>query len=126
VSAAEAWSARCAAAACAASRWLFAPSIALSLAALMWGATAGWAVVAALGLVQVYLAARIEFDRVVFEALAARPEEAGHFDAAARIAPERSLRPMAERAAGARRLVLAGAGVFLFQASLSAALRWPS
>jgi hypothetical protein len=121
----DAWIARCAAAMCAASRWLFAPSLALSLVALAWGGLAGWAVVAALGIVQAYLAARIEFDRAIFEALAARPEEAGHFDAAAGIAPGRSGRPMAERASGARRLIVLGASIFIMQMVLAAALRWP-
>jgi len=83
--------------------------------------------VSALGVVQVYLAARVEFDRVIFEALAESPGEAAHFDAAisaGKMHAQETGRTMAQRAAGARRFVIAGGIVFMAQVILAAASAW--
>lgn len=70
------WTARIAAALCAASRWLAAGSLGLTVCALATAplatgvAFAAMALSAALGAVQLYLAVRIEFDRAIFAAAA--------------------------------------------------------
>ena len=130
----DAWIAQSAAALCRGARW----PLALSLALAVLGAArlldeprhapAAMALVLAAGLVQGYLALRIELDRVIFERFASEPDAAPGFDAAlaqagwahARATP----RPMADRARGLRRLVGLSGAVLVAQATVVFAVGW--
>lgn len=139
-SARDQWTARCASAACTASRWASGASLVLSALALCclyllpvqplaWGAIG---LAAAAGAVQVYLAARIEFDRAIFRDIAAAVPDAaagaGAFDVAAQavgLLPARKAgRDLAQRARGALALVRAVFCVPLLQLALLIAAAW--
>jgi hypothetical protein len=136
------WLARCACAICAGSRW--ASGASLVLAALALGclyldgveplAAAAISVAAAAGAVQVYLAARVEFDWIIFRHIAATaPGAAGAvsaFDAAARAAgllpTPKAGRDLVQRTAGVLSLAQAIFGVLLLQLALLIAAAWMS
>jgi hypothetical protein len=137
----EEWIARSVAALCIASRWL--SCVSLVLAALTLGylylfppASIAFAAMvsgaAAAGLIQAYLALRIEFDRKIFEALAAHPEGAtagtDAFDQAMHslgMLPKGKIgRPLAERASGAVFLVRGAGWILVFQLALTLAVPW--
>lgn len=130
----DAWIAQSAAALCRGARW----PIALSLALAVLGAvrlldeprqaTAAMTLVLVAGVVQGYLAMRIELDRVIFDRFAAEPSAAGEFDAAlaqAGWAPARDApRPMAGRAGGLRRLVTFSMAALAVQVATLVAAGW--
>jgi hypothetical protein len=136
------WLARCARAICAGSRWASCASLVLAALALAFlylepvgpAAAATISVAAAAGAVQVYLAARVEFDRMIFQDIAAAAPDAagaaGAFDAAAREAgllPERKAgRDLLQRTAGVLALARAIFGVLLLQLALLIAAAWMS
>lgn len=118
----ERWISRIAAALCAASRWVVAVAIALTVLAATrlllippgdWLTKLGLALVVALGAVQLYLAVRIELDRRLFQRLA---ESAGvesralaELDEAMQAlrlqSPDRTGRSLADRAQGVLSLI---------------------
>ena len=124
----EAWIARSGAALCRGARWPLAFSLGLSLLAglsLMLEplqAPIAKLVIVCAGVTQVYLALRIEFDRVVFERFAEDPEGAPTFDAAlvqagwAKSPPQ--ARTMADRVHGMYRFVKIALFVLLLQVGL--------
>ncbi len=137
----EEWIARSVAALCIASRWLSCASLVLAVltlgylylfppASIAFAAMCSGAVAA--GLIQVYLAMRIEFDRKIFEALAAHPEGAtagtDAFDQAMQslgMLPKSKIgRPLAERASGTVFLVRGTGWVLAFQLALAIAAPW--
>jgi hypothetical protein len=112
------WTSQIASALCAASRWLSAASLVLMLFAFNIAAIepragahalAVFAFVVVLGLAQIYLAVRIEFDRVIFEVATGRPDGFAGFDGAlAKLGWKRSSdseRSPAQRAVGLMSLV---------------------
>jgi hypothetical protein len=112
------WALRIANALCAASRWLSAGSLALTLCAFAIAAAspragafalAALALIVALGAVQIYLAVRIEFDRAIFESAAGQSDGFAGFDEALqKLGWMRSAdggRPPEARAAGLSSLV---------------------
>jgi hypothetical protein len=131
------WTARIASALCAASRWLSAGSLVLTLCAFAIAATgpragelalAALAPVVALGAVQIYLAARIEFDRAIFEAAAGQPDGFAGFDEALqKLGWNRSAsggRPPEARAAGLATLVKWSGRLLGVQFALALAALW--
>jgi hypothetical protein len=135
------WIARCASAVCVASRWFSCASLALALVSLCCLfflampplAQLAVVAVAGTGAAQAYLAARVEFDRIIFESLATATDAvaaAESFDAAAQDAgllPARNAgRDLAQRAAGLVTLTNAIFFVFLFQLALLLAAAWTS
>jgi hypothetical protein len=131
------WLARCATAACVASRWPACGSLALTTLALaclfvvpVRPLAAGViGVAAAAGAVQAYLAARVEFDRLIFQRIAVAAD-AGGFDAAAQAAgllpANKAGRDLAERIAGLLALTKKVFIVFLLQLALLIAAAWMS
>ena len=133
------WIARCSAAVCTASRWFSCASLALSLVSLCCLfflampplAQLAVAAAAGTGAAQAYLAARVEFDRMIFESLASATD-AGNavtdFDTAAQqvgLLPGRKAgRDLGERAAGLITLTNTIFFVFLFQFALLLAAAW--
>lgn len=131
---ADAWIAQSAAALCRGARW----PIALSLALAVLGAVrmldeprhapVAMTLVLAAGLVQGYLAMRIELDRIIFDRFAGEPSAAGEFDAALAQAgwatPRETPRPMADRARGLRRLVTLSMATLAAQAAVLVAAGW--
>ena len=135
------WIARCAAAVCVASRWFSCASLALALVSLCCLfflampplAQLAVAAVAGTGAAQAYLAARVEFDRAIFESLASATDAgvaAQGFDAAAQEAGllqgRKAGRDLGERAAGLVTLTNIIFFVFLFQFALLLAAAWTS
>lgn len=130
----DAWIAQSAAALCRGARWPLAFSLALAVLAGAWllaeprRAPIPLALVLAAGLVQVYFALRIELDRNIFERLAADPASAANFDAALAQAgwaqPSTSVRSMADRARGLRRLVTLAAALLAGQVAALVAAGW--
>lgn len=135
------WLARCAVAACISSRWVSVASQVLAILAL--GAlfslqaqpTVGLAiaVAAASGAAQAYLASRVEFERVIFEALASATDvgaAAGGFDAAAQeagvVSAGRAGRELAQRLSGLLMLTNVSFFLFLFQLVLLLGAGWVS
>ena len=135
------WMARCATAACVASRWISGTSIVLAGLALycLYFVSAGGALVAAAisiaavaGAAQAYLAVRIEFDRAIFESFAgAAAEAAGAADGFDRAAQALGLlfsgkagRDFTRRTAGVLSLVKMAFLVFLVQLALLVAAAW--
>lgn len=136
------WLARCASAICAGSRWASGASLVLAALALcclylfpaeplVAGAVS---FAAAAGAVQVYLAARVEFDRIIFRDIAVTGPDvaaaAGAFDAAAHAAgllPERKMgRDLVQRTCGALALVKTIFFVLVLQLVLLIAAAWMS
>jgi len=131
------WTARIASALCAASRWLSAGSLVLTLCAFAIAATvsraggfalAALALVVALGAVQIYLAVRIEFDRAIFEAAAGQPDGFTGFDEALqKLGWNRRAsggRPPGARAAGLATLVKWSGRLLGVQFALALAALW--
>jgi hypothetical protein len=131
------WIASIASALSAASRWLSAGSLTLTLCALAIlatrpqagaGAPLALALVAGLGAAQTYLAVRIEFDRAIFEAAAARPGGFAGFDEALqKLGWSRrasSDRPPEARAAGLGSLVKWSGALLGAQFALLLAALW--
>jgi len=135
------WIARCATAACVASRWISGASMGLTVLALchFYFLPAGTALAAAAislaavaGAAQVYLAVRIEFDRAIFESLAgAAAGSAGAadgFDRAAQalglLSSQKAGRDFVRRSAGVLLLVKMAFLVFLSQLALLVAAVW--
>jgi hypothetical protein len=129
------WPARVASALGGASRWCAASSLLITLAAFVIGAATDTQSAAAavlpglivvLGAVQIGLAVRIEFDRRIFDLLAAAPEGWSGFDDAMRelglMDRAKIGRPPAARAAGLARLVRWHGGLLLAQLLLCLAL----
>ena len=139
----EDWIARCAAALCVSSRWLSCASLALTALALgcLYLLPPANIVVAAMfslavaaGMIQAYLALRIEFDRKVFEALTTYPEGAAAgadaFDQAMQslgMLPKSKVgRTLVERALGMHFLVKGAGWIFALQLALVLAASWLS
>jgi hypothetical protein len=129
---AGAWSAHIAAALCAASRWLSAGSLGLTVCALVAAplaagmAFAALAACAAFGGVQLYLAVRIEFDRAIFTAAAQEGFE-GFDEALGRLGWRRGAdpaRPPESRAAGLASLVKRAGVLLAAQLALLLAGLW--
>ncbi len=131
---AEAWIAQSAAALCRGARWPIALSLALAAVAASRlfsdprQASLAMTLVLVAGLVQGYLALRIELDRRIFDLFAANPSSAPGFDAAlvemgwsaASAAP----RPMGDRVRGLRRLVGASMALLAAQALVLVIAAW--
>ena len=132
------WIARCATAACVASRWISGTSIVLTVLALcsLYFLPAGRALAAAAislaaaaGAAQVYLAVRIEFDRAIFENFAGTAAGAADgFDRAAQtlglLSSGKAGRDFTRRTAGVLWLVRMAFLVFLVQLALLVAAAW--
>ena len=131
------WIARCASAACVASRWISGASMGLTVLALchFYFLPAGTALAAAAislaavaGAAQVYLAVRIEFDRAIFESLAGAAGAADGFDRAAQalglLSSQKAGRDFVRRSAGVLLLVKIAFLVFLAQLALLVAAVW--
>jgi hypothetical protein len=130
------WIARTASALCGTSAWSSGASLALALAAFVVGvaidAETPWlqavlSFILACGAAQIYIAIRVGMDRRIFDAIVAQTSAVAEgfagFDAALRELGSRKQtpdRPAADRAAGALRLIKAGA--WLLAAQLVAAL----
>lgn len=138
---ADEWTARCAEALCAGSRWVHGASLGLAAIALwmMYASpSAGRTTLAALsmaagaGALQLYYALRIEFDRRIFAGLASLREDSAEalqaFDQALRelgVSKDgKHGRPLAARALGLTSLVRRSAWVFAAQAVLMLAGVW--
>lgn len=136
------WLARCASAVCASSRWASCASLVLATLALVCLylkpveplAAGALSFAAAAGAVQVYLAARVEFDRMILRDIAGTAPDtagaAGAFDAAAQAAgllPERKAgRDLVQRTAGVQALAQFIYCVLLLQLALLIAAAWMS
>lgn len=118
--------ARTAHALCVAARWPAAASLVLTGAALVHLSESRilLAAVVVAGAVQTYLAFRIEFDRVIFEAIAYDAGSFESFDAALAalgMAGRSAGRPPAQRVAGLRRLLKCSGIVCALQFALAVA-----
>ena len=130
----DAWIAQSAAALCRGARWPIALSLALAVVGALRllaeprHAPAAMSLVLAAGLVQGYLATRVELDRIIFDRFAADPSAAGEFDAAlvqaGWAAPRQAPRPMADRARGLRRLVTLSMATLAAQVAILIAAGW--
>lgn len=129
---AAAWSAHIAAALCAASRWLSAGSLGLTVCSLVTAplaagvAFAALTACAALGAVGLYLAVRIEFDRAIFAA-AAQEGFDGFDEALGRLGWRRGAEPARSpesRAAGLATLVKRAGALLAAQFALLLAGLW--
>jgi hypothetical protein len=122
------WQASVAGALCRASRWCSASSLLMTaIAAGIEGIAA--ALIIAIGSLQVFLAVRIEFDRRIFDLVAAAPQGWSGFDAAMQelglMSAAKTGRAPAARAAGLLRLVCWHAGLLLAQLVLALVLVVP-
>jgi hypothetical protein len=125
--AAHQWQASVAGALCRASRWCAAASLLITATAFAAGIAveagrapaAGLALIVAAGAPQIYLAVRIEFDRRIFDLVAAAPQGWSGFDGAMRelglMRADKAGRPPAERVAGLAALVRWHAGLLATQ-----------
>jgi hypothetical protein len=137
----EEWIARSVAALCVASRWLSCASLAVAALALGClyllppeniAVRAMFSLAVAAGLIQARLALRIEFDRKVFEALAAHPEgataAADAFDQAMQslgmLPKGKTGRTLAERGRGMLVLVKGAGWTFALQLALAITASW--
>lgn len=119
------WTAQVGVALCSGSRWLSAAALLITLSAFTLAAGLAHpatallilALIIVLGVVQLYLALRIEFDRVIFQAASGTPAWDA-FDAALqglRWAAHKGERSTTARASGVARLVRASAALLIIQ-----------
>jgi hypothetical protein len=133
------WLARCAVAACISSRWMTGASLALAFVAmsalfflqLQPAMQVAFGVATATGAAQAYLAARIEFERVIFHALVFATDTAAAasgYDAAAReaglVSGEKAGQDVARRVKSLMALVNANFFAFLFQLAVLVTAGW--